>query len=106
MLKTLTNFDHYINQALEDWHIPGAAIAVVKNNRVLHMGGYGYRDVEQKLPVTENTRFPIASMTKAFTAMGAALLVDDGVLDWDQPIRDLLPEFRLADEYATQHQPP
>ncbi|UVW34160.1 serine hydrolase [SAR92 clade bacterium H455] len=103
MAKSLNNFDQYINQALDDWHIPGAAVAVVKGNDVLHMGGYGLRDVEQGLPVSEHTRFPIASMTKPFTAMGAALLVDDGLLEWDQPIRDVMPEFRLADEYATQH---
>jgi len=103
MIKTLKNFDDYINQALADWHIPGAAVAVVKGDKVLHSGGYGLRDRQQGLPVTENTRFPIASMTKPFTAMGAAILVDDGLLDWDQPVRDVLPEFRLYDDYATQH---
>ena len=101
--KSFTNFDQYINQALQDWHIPGAAVSVMKGGEVLHQGGYGFRDVEQRLPITENTRFPIASMTKAFTAMGAALLVDEGLLDWDRPIRDVLPDFRLADDYATQH---
>jgi CubicO group peptidase (beta-lactamase class C family) len=103
VIKTLTDFDQTINQALEDWHIPGAALAVVKGEQVLHSGGYGFRDVEQGLPITENTRFPIASMTKPFTVMGAALLVDEGLLGWDQPIRDAMPEFRLFDDYATQH---
>ena len=103
MKKSLADFDQYINQALQDWHIPGAAVAVIKGDQVLHQGGYGFRDIEKRLPVTENTRFPIASMTKAFTAMGVALLVDEGLLDWDQPIRDVMPDFRLADDYATQH---
>ena len=103
MIKTLTDFDQTINQALKDWHIPGAAVAVVKGDQVLHSGGYGFRDIEQGLPITENTRFPIASMTKPFTALGAALLVDEGLLGWDTPIRDVMPDFRLFDDYATQH---
>ena len=103
MIKTLTDFDQTINHALEDWHIPGAAVAVVKGEQVLHSGGYGLRDIEQELPVTENTRFPIASMTKPFTALGAALLVEEGLLDWDTPIRDVMPDFRLFDDYASQH---
>ena len=103
MPKTLNNFDTYITQALADWHIPGAAVAITKGDEVLHSGGYGLRDIKQGLPVTANTRFPIASMTKPFTAMGAAILVDEGLLDWDQPIRDVMPDFRLHDDYATQH---
>jgi CubicO group peptidase (beta-lactamase class C family) len=103
MSKSLTNFDDYINQALADWHIPGAAVAITQGDQTLHLSGHGLRDIEKNLPVTEHTRFPIASMTKPFTAMGAALLVDEGLLDWDKPIRDVMPEFRLHDEYATQH---
>ena len=103
MKKSLADFDQYINQALQDWHIPGAAVAVIKGDKVLHQGGYGFRDIEKRLPITADTRFPIASMTKAFTAMGVALLVDEGLLDWDKPIRDMMPDFRLADDYATQH---
>ncbi|MDB9951898.1 serine hydrolase [Porticoccaceae bacterium] len=102
-MKPLTDLDQTINQALQDWHIPGAAVAVVKGDKILHMKGHGFRDLEQGLPVTEHTRFPIASMTKSFTAMGAAILVDEGLLNWDQPIRDFLPDFRLYDDYATSH---
>ena len=97
------DFGDYIDQGLIDWKTPGVAVAVLKGDQVLHCQGHGLRDVEQGLPVTLNTRFPIASMTKAFTAMGAALLVERGKLDWDQPIRDVLPEFRLMDDYATKY---
>ena len=48
MIQTLTDFDQTINQALNDWHIPGAAVAVVKGDEVLHSGGHGFRDLEQK----------------------------------------------------------
>ena len=103
MPKSFADFDQTITQALNDWHIPGAAVAVIKGDQTLYSAGHGLRDVEQNLPVTANTRFPIASMTKPFTAMGAAILVDQGLLDWDKPIRDVMPDFRLHDDYATQH---
>jgi CubicO group peptidase (beta-lactamase class C family) len=102
-MKSLSHFDQVINQALQDWRVPGAAVAIIKGEEILHMKGHGYRDLENSLPITEHTRFLIASMTKSFTAMGAAILVDEGFLAWDQPIRDLLPDFRLADDYATAH---
>jgi len=86
MIKSLADFDQYIIQALEVWRIPGAAVAVVKSDEVLHSAGYGFRDLDQGLPITSNTRFPIASMTKPFSAMGAALLVEQGLLEgnWGQ----------------------
>ncbi|MCI0709539.1 MAG: beta-lactamase family protein, partial [Chloroflexi bacterium] len=88
---------------MEDWHAPGAAVAVLKSDEVAMMEGFGYRDVEQQLPVTPDTRFAIASCTKAFTAMGVALLVDDGLLEWDKSVRDYIPDFRMYDDYATQN---
>ena len=102
-MKSLTHFDQIINQALQSWYIPGVAVAVVKGDKTLHMKGHGFRDLEQGLPITEHTRFPIASMTKPFTAMGSAILVEEGLLNWDQPISDVLPDFRLYDDYATSH---
>ena len=102
-MKSLTHFDQAIDQALYDWKIPGAAVALVKADQTQYLKGHGFRDLEQGLPVTEHTRFPIASMTKPFTAMGAAILVEEGLLNWDQPIRDVLPDFRLYDDYATSH---
>jgi CubicO group peptidase (beta-lactamase class C family) len=99
----LKNMHEFIENILRDWHAPGAAVAVLKGDDVLMMHGLGYRDVERELPVTPDTRFAIASCTKAFTAMGVALLVDDGLLEWDTPVRDYLPEFRMYDNYATQN---
>ncbi|ETN92761.1 FmtA-like protein [Gammaproteobacteria bacterium MOLA455] len=102
-MKSLNHFDKTINQALQDWRIPGAAVALIKGDQTLHLKGHGFRNIEQGLPVTEHTRFPIASMTKPFTALGAAVLVEEGLLNWDQAIRDVLPDFRLYDDYATSH---
>jgi CubicO group peptidase (beta-lactamase class C family) len=93
----------YIQEAMRSWQIPGAAVAVVRGDEVLHMAGYGMRNIETQQPVTPNTRFAIASMTKAFTSMGVALLVDDGKVTWDAPVQEYLPWFRLKDSYASEH---
>jgi len=64
--------------------------------------GYGFRDVEKKLPVTSNTLFAIGSTTKAFTTFLIGTLVDEGKLGWDKPVREFLPEFRLSDPRTTE----
>src|SRR6478609_6466053 len=68
------SLDAYINRELKRWNFPGLAIAVVKDGKVIFMKGYGYADMEQKTPVTENTVFQIASNSKAFTGTSLALL--------------------------------
>jgi CubicO group peptidase (beta-lactamase class C family) len=90
-----------IAQAIDEWKVPGLALAVVQNGEVALLGGYGLRDVEAGLPVTVDTHFAICSITKSFTSTGLALLVDERRLDWKKPVRDYLPEFRLYDPVAT-----
>ncbi len=102
-MMRLDKFDQYIKSAMDSWHCPGTAVVIVKGNEVLHKGAYGLRDVDDHLPMTEDTRFPAASVTKSFTAMSAALLVDEGKLEWDKPVREYMPEFILDDHYVTQH---
>lgn len=102
-MNPFKDFDNYVENAMSSWHCPGAVVAVVKGDEVLHQGAYGLRDVEANLPMTLDTCSPIASVTKSFTAMCIALLVDENKLDWDTPIRDYAPEFILDDAYATQH---
>src|SRR5690606_10315067 len=63
--------------------------------------GYGVTDIDNPKPVNEETLFAIGSCTKAFTTMGLALLIDEGKLTWDTPIREYMPDFRLYDEFAT-----
>jgi len=96
-------FDRYVQDAMPGWHCPGVAIAVLRGDDVLYRAAHGQRDVEQGLPLTPDTRFAMASVTKSFTAMSAALLVDEGKLGWDQPIREVVPELILHDAYATAH---
>jgi CubicO group peptidase (beta-lactamase class C family) len=75
---------------------PGMTVVVVKDDKVIYRGDFGLRDVEKKLPVTPDTRFYIASTTKAFTAMAAAILAGEGKLDLDAPIADAWPELKLT----------
>lgn len=75
---------------------PGLAIVVVKDDRVVYRGEFGLRDVEAKLPVTPETRFYIASSTKAFTAMTALILAQEGKLDLDAPLTTYWPELVLT----------
>jgi dihydroorotase/N-acyl-D-amino-acid deacylase len=97
----LDGLDDFVTATMEAWQVPGLALAVVKDDAVVHMKGYGLRDREQQLPVTPRTLFPIASISKSFTVTGLAMLADGGKLDWDRPVRDLLPEFQLKDLVAS-----
>lgn len=93
--------DALADEAMAEWKVPAAAIAVVQNGETMLLRAYGQRDVEAGLATTANTQFTICSVTKTFTATGLAMLVDDGRLDWAKPVRDYLPEFRLHDPIAT-----
>jgi CubicO group peptidase (beta-lactamase class C family) len=90
-----------IAEAMDEWKIPGLAVAVVQNGEVALVRGYGFRDVEAGLKVTTDTQFLIGSITKSFTSTGLALLMDERRLDWKKPVRDYVPEFRLHDTVAT-----
>ena len=93
--------DTLVQRTLERWHIPGLALAVVSGDEVLHLAGYGQRDPAHGLPVTPDTLFPIASMTKSFAVMSLGLLVDEGKLEWDKPVRDYLPGWQMFDPLST-----
>ncbi|MHC5114700.1 MAG: serine hydrolase domain-containing protein, partial [Planctomycetota bacterium] len=78
-------------------HIPGMAIAVVKDDQVILSRGFGVANVADGTPATDETLFAAGSTTKAFTATLIAMLVDDGRMDWDDPVGRHLPRFRLSD---------
>ena len=100
--KYLSELEAIIAEAMDEWKIPGLAIAVVQNGEVALVKAYGLRDVEAGLPLTTDTHFMICSITKSFTSTGLALLVDERRLDWEKPVRDYIPEFRLHDAVATE----
>ncbi|MFU8888772.1 MAG: serine hydrolase [Trueperaceae bacterium] len=95
------DFDRYVQDALPTWHCPGVAVAVLRGDDVAYRAAHGLRDVENDLPLTPETRFAMASVTKSFTAMSVALLVDAGELAWDRPVREVVPELILHDAIAT-----
>ncbi len=88
--------DRYIETEMTRWNVPGCAIAIVRGNDLLYTKDYGYRDVENKLPVTPNTVFKIASLTKSFTAAATGILVNQKLLDWDTPVKKYLPELEFV----------
>jgi len=92
----------YVEKELKIHNIPGMAIGVIKDDKIILSEGYGVADVENKSKIDSDSLFGIASCTKSFTAALIAMLVDQGKLDFDTPIREYLPDFRMYDEYATR----
>ncbi len=98
----LEKIETYAAELLERMNVPGAGIAIVHGDEVVKSFGVGYADIEGERPATGNTVYAIGSCTKAFTAFGNALLVDEGKLEWDKPIREYMPDFRMYDNFATE----
>ena len=98
----IRTLDHYIENALTVWNPPGLAVTVVKDGEIIFKKGYGVTNIETQRPVNVNTLFGCMSTTKAFTATGLAMLVDDGKLKWDDHVIDYLTDFQLSDPYITR----
>ncbi|HWW41630.1 serine hydrolase [Pedobacter sp.] len=94
--------DSLVQKTLVTFDVPGIAVAIVKDGKVIHSKGYGVRSLNTKEPVNENTFFGIASNSKAFTAAGLGILVDEGKLKWDDKVVDLIPGFKMYNPYVTQ----
>jgi CubicO group peptidase (beta-lactamase class C family) len=92
--------DRTVQQTLRAWEVPGVAVAIVRDGEVIYLKGFGVRELGRADPVTPDTVFPIASCTKAFTTTALAMLVDEGKLSWDDPVRKHLDYFHLADPSA------
>lgn len=99
---SLAGLDDYINKAIKDWEVPGLAIAVVKDDKIVLAKGFGVRKLGDPTPVDERTLFAIGSSSKAFTAAILATLVDEGKVKWDDPVIKYLPEFQMYDPYVTR----
>ena len=93
--KKLQGFDAYMEQTLKDWNTPGVGVGIIVGDKLVFAKGYGYRDYEKKLPFTAKTMQPIASNSKLFTAVAAGMLVEEGKLAWDRPIRESVPEIQF-----------
>ncbi|MEM6501680.1 MAG: serine hydrolase domain-containing protein [Cyanobacteria bacterium P01_C01_bin.89] len=96
--KFLTQVDAY----RQDDQIPGIAVALVQGDRTLLLAGLGSRDLSQNLPVTPDTLFHIGSTHKSMTALLVATLVDDGTVNWDSPVVEIDPHFKLRRDDSTK----
>jgi CubicO group peptidase (beta-lactamase class C family) len=96
----LATMESQIEAKRKETGVPGLSVSIVKDDRLVFAKGFGMRDVERGLPVTADTLMPIGSSTKAFTAMAAAISVDQGKLSFDDPPAKYLPYFKLQDAEA------
>jgi CubicO group peptidase (beta-lactamase class C family) len=98
---SFSELDNYFKKALKDWNVPGMAIAIVKDNKIVFSKGYGVKEVGKKDSVDENTLFAIASISKTFTASALSILADEGKISFDDKVTKYLPYFELYDPYVT-----
>ena len=99
--QDVQSIDQFVAEQLAAWEVPGCAAVAVQDGQVVLATGWGQRDLDTKLPVTADTLFAIGSTTKAFTAATVGALVDDGLLEWEQPLRDYVPGLQLYDAVVT-----
>lgn len=95
----LKDFDTWMARTLKDWNVPGIGVGIVVGDKLVFAKGYGYRDYGRKLPFTPKTLYQIASNSKLFTAVAAGLLVEEGKLTWDKPVRDSVPSIHFFNDY-------
>ena len=100
--KLIKKFDVFVKEALTAGKIPGAAVAIVSQNKIVHLKGYGVRETGRPEQIDEDTVFRLASLSKGFAPVLTGLLVEDGVLDWDDGVLEYLEDFSLKDSAHTE----
>ena len=100
--ELLADFDTYAGKARQDWNVPGMAIAIVKDGKIIFAKGYGVKTAGGSDPVTPDTVFEIGSTSKAFTATLAAMEVDSGRMNWSDPVIRYVPDFQMNDPRVTK----
>jgi len=99
----ITQYDRFVAQKLEELNAPGAAIAIVQGDSIVYVRCFGVRELDRAEPITPHTTFRVASLSKGFAAVLAGLVVQDGVLNWDDKIIKYLPAFALKNETHAQN---
>ncbi|MDX9772852.1 MAG: serine hydrolase [Bacteroidales bacterium] len=99
---TSKEIDKITAETMQAFNVPGIAVAVIKDDRIIHMKGYGVRSIATGEKMDENTLFAIASNSKAFTSAALGILIDEGKLTWETKVIDIIPEFRLYNSYVTE----
>lgn len=99
---TSAEIDALVERTLKTFDVPGIAVAVIKDDKVIHAKGYGVRSLRTQQKVDENTLFGVASNSKAYTAAALGMLVDEKKITWDTKVTDVIPEFKLYNPYVTE----
>src|SRR6478609_10817273 len=102
LAKKLQEFDAYVTKSQKEWEVPGLSIAIVKDGQIIFTKGYGVRELGKPDAVNAQTIFACASTTKAMTAVCMGILVDEGKINWNDPVEKYLPEFQLYDPFVTR----
>lgn len=98
-----SEIDSLVQKVMTSFRVPGIAVGIVKDGKIIHAKGYGVRSLKTKEATTPNTLFGIASNSKAFTAAALGILVEQGKIKWEDHVRDYIPAFKLYDPYVTEH---
>lgn len=104
--QRLADLEEFVSSVIQTTKVPGLALAVLKGDEAIFTCGFGKRSIAEDLDVTPHTLFAIGSASKAFTAMGLAMLADEGKLEWDTPVKHYIPSFKLYDQFATERLTP
>jgi CubicO group peptidase (beta-lactamase class C family) len=99
---TSSQIDTLVEKTLKTFDVPGIAVAVVKDGKIIYEKGYGVSSLNTMKKMDEHTRFGIASNSKAFTVAALGILVDEGKIKWDDKVTDYIPEFKLYSPYVTE----
>jgi len=100
-ILTSKQIDSVVEKTLTTFNVPGIAVSVIKDGKIVHLKGYGVRSIKTNQKVDENTLFGVASNTKAFTAAALGMLVDEKKITWDTKVTDVIPEFKMYDAWVT-----
>ena len=90
--------ENMIRKLMDDYNVAGMSVALIRDGEIVSTQGYGLRDAAAQLPMTADTVLPIGSITKTFTALALGMLVDEGKLDWDAPVKTYIPSLKLSSE--------
>ncbi|MGC9777847.1 MAG: serine hydrolase [Candidatus Heimdallarchaeota archaeon] len=101
--ERLDGLDTYLEEAIVKRKVPGLGISIVVDNEIIYSKGFGFRDLKKQEKTTKDTVFSIGSSTKSFTSTAIAMLVEDGLLEWDKPVKNYCSEFKFKDSYINEN---
>jgi beta-lactamase class C len=100
--RVLSEFQGFVNTAIVNHQAPGAAVAIVRDTSIIFLKGFGLRNLNKPDSINTRTVFRLGSVSKSVTATLVAVLVNDGILHWDDPVIKYLPDFKLKTDEATK----